>query len=121
MGAYSKRQIKVAGQTLRGFENSTREELMMAVQTVDAWRASHAIVQQMEFGEMFAQRSVKGALTSAAVAWVLITPVVAAAKIWWSGTAVCIVGVTIYRRSWCATVAATVRRHERHPEPSVLL
>jgi hypothetical protein len=53
----------------------------------------------MSFGERFAKISVKGALTRAAVAWVLITPAVAAAKIWWSGTAalvVFLVGVPIY-------------------------
>jgi hypothetical protein len=53
----------------------------------------------MSFGERFAEISVKGALTRAAVAWVLITPVVAAAKIWWSGTAalvVFLVGVPLY-------------------------
>lgn len=63
----------------------------------------------MEFGEMFAQTSVRGALTRAAVAWVLVTPAVAAAKIWWSRTAalvVLLVGVTIYG----ALRAATDRR-----------
>jgi hypothetical protein len=53
----------------------------------------------MSFGERFAETSVTGALTRAAVAWVLITPAVAAAKIWWSGTAAAVVGlvgVTIY-------------------------
>jgi hypothetical protein len=32
-------------------------------------------------------------MTRAAVAWVLITPPVAAAKIWWSGTAALVVGL----------------------------
>jgi hypothetical protein len=53
----------------------------------------------MGFADTFAETSVKGALTRGAVAWFLITPPVAAAKIWWSGTAafvVFIVGVTIY-------------------------
>ncbi|MHB8692073.1 MAG: hypothetical protein ACYDHH_12575 [Solirubrobacteraceae bacterium] len=45
------------------------------------------------FAQTFAQTSVKGALTRAAVAWILITPAVAAAKIWWSGTAALVVGV----------------------------
>jgi hypothetical protein len=44
-------------------------------------------VHRMTFGERFAETSVTGALTRAAVAWVLITPAVAAAKVWWSGTA----------------------------------
>ena len=68
----------------------------------------------MAFGEMFAQTSARGALTRAAVAWVLITPAVAAAKIWWSGTAalvVGLVGVTIY-------IAVAVRYRRRHGPPS---
>ncbi len=68
----------------------------------------------MEFGEMFAQTSVRGALTRAAVAWVLVTPAVAAAKIWWSGTAalvVFLVGVTIY-------IAVAVRYRRRHRPPA---
>jgi len=66
------------------------------------------------FADGFAETSVKGALTRGAVAWVLITPAVAAAKIWWSGTAavvVFIVGVTIY-------VVVAVRFRRRHREPS---
>jgi hypothetical protein len=47
----------------------------------------------MTFGERFAETSVRGAMTRAAVAWVLITPPVAAAKIWWSGTAALVVGL----------------------------
>jgi hypothetical protein len=47
----------------------------------------------VRFGETFAQASIKGALTRAALAWVLITPAVAAAKIWWSGTAALLVGI----------------------------
>ena len=69
----------------------------------------------MGFGETFAATSVKGALTRAAVAWVLITPAVAAAKIWVSGEAaviVGVVGVAIY------IVVATSFRH-RHRQPSV--
>jgi hypothetical protein len=63
----------------------------------------------MGFGETFAETSVKGALTRAAVAWVLITPAVAAAKIWWSRTAavvVFLVTVAIY-----VVVAERFRRH----------
>jgi ABC-type enterochelin transport system permease subunit len=64
----------------------------------------------MAFAERFAETSVKGALTRAAIAWVLITPAVAAAKIWWSGTAalvVFLVGVTIF----IVVVARYRRRH----------
>jgi hypothetical protein len=67
----------------------------------------------MAFGERFADTSVKGALTRAAVAWVLITPAVAAAKIWGSGTAalvVFLVSVTIY-------IVVTVRYRRRHGPP----
>ena len=67
----------------------------------------------MAFGERFAETSVKGAWTRAAVAWVLITPAVAAAKLWWSGTAavvVFLVGVPIY-----IVVAVPYRRHHRRP------
>lgn len=67
----------------------------------------------MGFAETFAETSVKGALTRAAVAWVLITPAVAAAKIWWSGTAavvVFLVGVGI-----CVVVAVRFRRRHRQP------
>lgn len=65
----------------------------------------------MSFGERFAETSVRGALIRAAIAWVLITPAVAAAKIWWSGTAALVVGVlgvTVY-----VLVALRVRRHYR--------
>jgi hypothetical protein len=67
----------------------------------------------MAFGETFAETSVKGALTRAGVAWVLITPAVAAAKIWGSGTAalvVLLVGVTIY-------VVAAMRYRRHHSPP----
>jgi hypothetical protein len=67
----------------------------------------------MGFAERFAETSVKGALTRAAVAWVLITPAVAAAKIWWSGSAavvVFLVGVGIY-----IVVAVRFRRSHRQP------
>jgi membrane protein YdbS with pleckstrin-like domain len=68
----------------------------------------------MGFAERFAEASVKGALTRAAVAWVLITPAIAAAKIWWSATAavvVFLVGVGIY-------VVVAVRFRRRHRQPS---
>jgi membrane protein YdbS with pleckstrin-like domain len=67
----------------------------------------------MGFAETFAETSVKGALTRGALAWVLITPAIAAAKIWWSGTAavvVFLVGVTIY-----IGVAVRFRRRQRPP------
>jgi hypothetical protein len=67
----------------------------------------------MGFAERFAEASVKGALTRAAVAWVLITPAIAAAKIWWSAAAavvVLIVGVGVY-----VVIAARFRRHHREP------
>jgi membrane protein YdbS with pleckstrin-like domain len=67
----------------------------------------------MAFGARFAETSVKGALTRAAVAWVFITPAVAAAKTWWSGTAalvVFLVGVTVY-------VVVAVRYRRRHRPP----
>jgi hypothetical protein len=47
----------------------------------------------MRLGEDFTQSCVKGAVTRAAVAWVLITPAAAAAKIWWSGIAALVVFV----------------------------
>jgi hypothetical protein len=68
----------------------------------------------MGFGDTFAETSVKGALTRAAVAWVLITPAVAAAKIWWSGTAAAVVGlvaVTMY-------IVVAMRFIRRHRQPS---
>jgi hypothetical protein len=67
----------------------------------------------MAFGEVFAETSAKGALTRAGVAWVLITPAVAATKIWWSGTAALVmflVGVTIY-------IVVAVRYRRRHSPP----
>jgi membrane protein YdbS with pleckstrin-like domain len=67
----------------------------------------------MAFGARFAETSVKGALTRAAVAWVLITPAVAAAKIWWSATAalvVFLVGVTTY-------IIVATRYRRRHSLP----
>ncbi|HZL48501.1 MAG TPA: hypothetical protein VFC30_05750 [Solirubrobacteraceae bacterium] len=67
----------------------------------------------MAFGETFAQTSVKGVLTRAAVAFVLITPAVAVAKIWWSGTTalvVFLVAVTIY-------IVVAVRYRRRHSPP----
>jgi hypothetical protein len=65
------------------------------------------------FADRFAETSPKGALTRAAVAWILITPAVAAAKIWWSGTAaliVFLVSVTVY-----VVVAVRFSRRRRWP------
>jgi putative GTP pyrophosphokinase len=42
VGTYSKRQITTAGRILRDLQASTADDLMMAFQTVEAWRASHA-------------------------------------------------------------------------------
>ena len=70
----------------------------------------------MAFGEWFAETSLMGALIRAAVAWVLITPAVAAAKIWWSGTAAVVVffvGVAVY----IGVVARYRRRHGLSPPP----
>jgi heme/copper-type cytochrome/quinol oxidase subunit 2 len=64
----------------------------------------------MAFAKRFAETSLTGALIRAALAWVLITPAVAAAKIWWSGAAavvVFVVGVTIY-------IAVAMRYRRRH-------
>jgi len=65
------------------------------------------------FADRFAETSFTGALTRGALAWVLITPAVAAAKIWWSGTAaivVFLVTVTVY-----TVVAVRFRRRHRQP------
>jgi hypothetical protein len=69
----------------------------------------------MRFGETFAARSVKGALTRAAVAWILITPAVVAAKIWGSAGAAVILGVVevaIY-------IPVALRFRPRDRQPSV--
>jgi uncharacterized membrane protein len=65
----------------------------------------------VRLAERFAETSTSGALIRASIAWVLITPAVAAAKIWWSGTAALVagvVGVTVY-----VGLAARIRRHYR--------
>lgn len=68
----------------------------------------------MTFGERFASRNATGMVTRAGLAWLIITPAVAAAKIWWSPAAAVVVGVggvALY-----VTVAVRyVRRHERRP------
>ena len=47
----------------------------------------------MSLGDTFAESSTKGLLTRGALAWLLVTPAVAAAKIWWSGVAALVVGI----------------------------
>jgi hypothetical protein len=68
----------------------------------------------MSFGDRFAAHSVTGALTRGAVAWVLVTPLVAAAKVWWSGSAavvVAVLAVAVY-------VFAATRYMGRRPPPA---
>jgi len=53
----------------------------------------------MTFQDRFAAPSVTGVLIRAGVACVLITPMIAAAKIWWSGPAAAAIGfiaITVY-------------------------
>ncbi len=40
---YSRRQIALAGETLRHAERATDDELLEAIVTIDGWRASHAL------------------------------------------------------------------------------
>jgi hypothetical protein len=47
----------------------------------------------MTFVQTFVQTSVRGALLRASLAWLIITPAVAAARIWWSAVAAAAVGV----------------------------
>jgi len=67
----------------------------------------------MTFGERFASTSPSGMVTRAALAWVIITPAVAAAKMWWSGLAALVVGVL----GVALYVALAVRYVRRHPPP----
>jgi hypothetical protein len=68
----------------------------------------------MPLAEWFAERSVRGMLTRAVGAWLLVGLPVIAARIWWSAAAaisVFVVTVTMY-------VAAAVRYMHRHrPQP----
>jgi hypothetical protein len=66
----------------------------------------------MTIGDLFAETSVRGALIRAVVAWVLITPAVAAAKIWWSGVAALVLGVV-----GVAIFVAVVVRYRRRRSP----
>lgn len=68
----------------------------------------------MTFGDTFAQMSVKGACTRAAIAWLLITPAVAAAKIWWSETAALVVGA-LGVVTYIALAERYLRHHRAHP------
>jgi hypothetical protein len=67
----------------------------------------------MTFGETFAGSSVKSSLLRAGLAWLLITPVVARAKIWGSATAALTVGLV----GVGAYVAAAERYMRRHRKP----
>jgi hypothetical protein len=66
------------------------------------------------FADTFAQSSIKGALTRGSVAWLLITPAVAAAKVWWSGIAAVVVGVVLIA-AYVAFATRYVRRHRPRP------
>ncbi len=68
----------------------------------------------MTFGERFASRNVTGMVTRAGLAWLIITPAVAAAKIWWSPAAAIVVGVL----GVALYVAIAVRYINRHPDAS---
>jgi hypothetical protein len=66
------------------------------------------------FADRFAERTARGALTRAGLAWVLITPTVVAAKILLSPAAavvVCLVAVTVY-------IVVALRFRRRHHRPS---
>jgi hypothetical protein len=68
-------------------------------------------VRRMSLAAWFAERSVRGMLTRAVGAWILIGLPVVAARLWWSvaaALAIFIVGVTVY-------VTAAARYMRRHP------
>lgn len=60
-----------------------------------SWRGGspQAYILPMTFRDRFTARSVTGALVRAGVACVSITPVVAVAKVWWSGPAAAAIGI----------------------------
>jgi hypothetical protein len=64
----------------------------------------------MTFGDLFAENSFRGALLRAAIAWAIITPAVAIAKILWSGTAALVVGV-VGVAAYVSFVVGYIRRH----------
>jgi hypothetical protein len=69
------------------------------------------MLQVMRLADWFAERSVRGMLTRAAGAWVLVGLPLIAARIWWSvaaAIAVFVVALTMY-------LAAAVRYMHRHP------
>ncbi len=68
-------------------------------------------MESMTFGERFAARNTTGMVTRAGVAWLIITPAVAAAKIWWSPAAAIVVGVL----GVALYVVIAVRYISRHP------
>lgn len=66
----------------------------------------------MRLADWFAERSAKGMLTPADVAWLLVGLPVIAARIWWSVSAaitVFVVTVTLY----VATAVRNMHRHRR--------
>ncbi len=63
----------------------------------------------MSVGDAFASKSAKGYLIRAGLAWVLITPAVAAAKIWGSAAAAAVVGVVAV-----AAYVVLAERYIRH-------
>jgi hypothetical protein len=68
----------------------------------------------MSVGDTFASRGARGYLMRAGLAWVLVTPAVAAAKIWWSGAAAAAVGVLCVA-VYIVVVERYVRRHGAPP------
>ena len=68
----------------------------------------------MTFGERFAARNATGMVTRAGLAWLIITPAVAAAKSWWSPAAAIVVGVL----GVALYVVIAVRYINRHPDTS---
>jgi len=68
----------------------------------------------MSASSTFASSSTKGYLMRAGLAWILITPAVAAAKVWWSAAAATVVGllgIAIY----VLLAQRYVRRHRAQP------
>lgn len=68
----------------------------------------------MTFGERFASRNAAGMVTRAGLAWLIITPAVVAAKIWWSPAAAVVVGVL----GVALYLVVAVRYINRHPDTS---
>jgi hypothetical protein len=68
----------------------------------------------MSFGATFTSRGTKGYLIRAGLAWILITPAVAAAKIWWSGAAAAVVGV-VGVATYIVLATRCMRHHREQP------